>query len=70
MKMVNYKVEGMSCGHCVKSVKKAAQNVAGVIEADVSLENNDISLKIDESLFNLEELKKTVSEVGYYKIVV
>ncbi|MFQ5585089.1 MAG: heavy-metal-associated domain-containing protein [Calditrichia bacterium] len=70
MKIVNYKVEGMSCDHCVKSVKKAAQKVAGVIEADVSLENNDISLKIDENLFNLEELIKNVSEAGYYKVVV
>ena len=33
-------IEGMTCGHCVRSVKKALENVEGVTSADVSLEQN------------------------------
>jgi copper chaperone CopZ len=32
------KIEGMSCGHCVRSVRNALTAVAGVEAADVVLE--------------------------------
>lgn len=32
------KITGMTCGHCVAAVSKALQEVPGVEQADVSLE--------------------------------
>lgn len=32
------KIDGMSCSHCVASVKKALEAVSGVTSADVTLE--------------------------------
>lgn len=32
------KIDGMSCSHCVASVKGALESVSGVISADVTLE--------------------------------
>jgi len=39
MQSVHVSVAGMTCQHCVATVKKAVQRVPGVIQAEVSLAN-------------------------------
>jgi copper chaperone len=50
MKELVLKVEGMSCGHCVKAVEEALQRVAGVVQAGVSLEESKAFVKTAESV--------------------
>jgi len=38
MSTTTLKVTGMTCGHCVTSVKKALEHVPGVESAEVSLQ--------------------------------
>ena len=38
METIDLKIEGMTCGGCVKSVMRVLSGVAGVSAADVSLE--------------------------------
>ncbi|MDL2301629.1 heavy metal translocating P-type ATPase [Lachnospiraceae bacterium OttesenSCG-928-D06] len=41
------KIEGMSCGHCVKAVEKALNQVKGVTNVNVSLEENQAVIECD-----------------------
>ncbi|MFN9445625.1 MAG: heavy-metal-associated domain-containing protein [Pirellulaceae bacterium] len=50
MRELVLKVEGMSCGHCVKAVEEALQAVAGVVEASVSLADSRAGVKTTDSL--------------------
>ena len=63
MKTQKLIIEGMSCGHCVMSVKKELLKVAGL-----KVENVEIGKAIvqyDESKVNRETLDKAITEAGY-----
>ena len=58
------KVEGMSCNHCVASVKKALEGIDGVREADVRLEDKSARVEFDKDVAD-EALVKAVEDAGY-----
>lgn len=64
MKELTLKVEGMTCAHCVMTVKRAVMSVGGVEEADVSLKDGLVSVKAEDSTSE-EELKKAIESAGY-----
>jgi copper chaperone len=43
-RMLKFKVEGMTCGHCVKAVTQAVQNVAPQAQVEVSLETGVVGI--------------------------
>ena len=57
-------VEGMSCNHCMATVKKALENVDGVKEADVILEEKRAEVKLDKEVSD-EILVDAVKDAGY-----
>ncbi|MCS6998441.1 MAG: copper ion binding protein [Aquificaceae bacterium] len=58
------KVEGMSCQHCVDTVKKALYAVEGVSHVEVSLEEGKVQVHMERDVpFPL--LKSAVEEWGY-----
>lgn len=59
---VTLSVSGMTCGHCVQSVTKALQAVAGVEKVSVSLDTG--RAHVDGSA-NLGALIRAVEEEGY-----
>jgi len=63
MKSVVLKIEGMSCGHCVMSVKKALAKLPGV--AVLSADIGRAVVTIDEAAAGEQELVDAVSEAGY-----
>ncbi|HHE39287.1 MAG TPA: hypothetical protein ENL20_12045 [Candidatus Cloacimonetes bacterium] len=60
-----FKIEGMTCNHCVMHVTNAIKEVSGVEDVIVSL--NEKNAKISGN-FNPEDIQKAVGEAGY-KIV-
>lgn len=58
------KIEGMSCGHCVKHVKDALEEINGVKGAEVSLDNNE-ALVEHEGGVTLEMMTQAVEDAGY-----
>lgn len=64
--IVELKVEGMTCGHCVQHVTDALEKMPGVNKAEVSLDDKraSVTLKKEGSASN-EELIKAVKEAGY-----
>lgn len=50
MTEMNFKVEDMSCGHCVAAIKGALEKVPGVTDVDTSLEKKTVTVKSQEDL--------------------
>lgn len=65
MKEINFKVKGMTCHHCVKTVSDALRGVKGIISADVDLDDGMAYLEADELVFNVEAAKEAVASAGY-----
>ena len=63
MAEINMKIDGMSCQHCVMSVKKAVDAVEGIISSEVSVGSAKIlydDIKTDRNAF-----VKAVQDAGY-----
>ena len=60
-------VSGMTCGHCVSSVKDELAEVPGVTAVDVDLNSGGISPVTIESTgdLDLQAVTEAVAEAGY-----
>lgn len=58
------KIEGMMCGHCEASVRKALEAVPGVSEAAVSHEKGTAVVTLNTEVSD-ETLKKAVEDQDY-----
>lgn len=65
MTEVTLKVQGMSCGHCVQSVKGALEPVEGISEVEVSLENGEVKVTYDEAKVDKDLMKQLIEDNGY-----
>jgi copper chaperone len=65
METTELKIEGMTCGGCVKSVTRVLTGVAGVASADVSLEEGRARVAFDPGRTGVEALKQVVERAGY-----
>lgn len=63
MSNIVLKVEGMTCGHCVKAVEGAVQNAGA--SGKVDLESKTVSIKYDESKVSLDAIKEAIEDQGY-----
>jgi P-type Cu+ transporter len=59
------KVLGMSCNHCVDSVKKAVSKLEGVKSVEVELIKNKATIKYDTTIVSLDSIINAVTEAGY-----
>ncbi len=57
-------VEGMMCGKCQAHVQKALEGVAGVTAVEVSLENKQATVTMENEIAD-ETLSSAVTEAGY-----
>ena len=57
-------IEGMMCGHCEATVKKALEAVDGVENAEVSHEKGTAVLTVSNEVSN-DVLKKAVEDKDY-----
>jgi len=58
-------VYGMSCGHCVKGVTIALEEIEGVISARVSLEESMAEVSFEDELVDLQTLKNAIVAKGF-----
>ena len=57
-------IEGMMCTHCVAHAKKALEQLPGVTEVDVSLENKQAVLTLTADVAD-EAIRAAISDAGY-----
>lgn len=65
--IIEFKVEGMKCMHCVSAVENALSDISGVKSVDVSLENASVKVECDKNI-NEDVLKDAVEEIGFIAI--
>ncbi|MCG7343785.1 copper chaperone CopZ [Sporosarcina sp. ACRSL] len=58
------KVEGMSCGHCVKSIESSVGELKGVSSVKVDLSSNEVTVEFENEA-TLEQIKETIEDQGY-----
>lgn len=65
MKTEVLKVNGMSCGHCVKAVEESVGGLAGVKSVNVDLSSGKVEVSYEASAVTLESIKDTIDDQGY-----
>jgi len=56
-------IEGMSCQHCVMSVKKAIGTLDGISEANVTIGN--ATVRFDETKVKRVDVEAAIEAAGY-----
>jgi copper chaperone len=67
VEQITLAVAGMTCGHCVAAVRKAAAAVPGVTVHDVQIGRVDATL--DPALTSAAVLTAAIAEEGYAAVV-
>jgi copper chaperone len=60
-----FKVEGMSCMHCVKSIEESVSQVKGVSGVKVSLNEKSVSIDYDSTIASEKDLLNSIESLGY-----
>ena len=61
----NFRVLGMSCDHCQKSVEKSIQELAGINDVQVNLKKEQIMVTYNSDLVDVKKIKEAVKKAGY-----
>ena len=59
------KVDGMTCGGCVRSVTSVLKALPGVATAEVSLADGEAKVSFDPALASLAQLREAIENAGY-----
>jgi len=65
MQEIVLNIEGMHCEGCSSRLTKVLENIEGVMNVNVSLEDKRAELEIDENEISIEEIKDEISEAGF-----
>lgn len=65
MQNITLKVEGMSCGHCVKAVESSVGELNGIESVKVNLDEAEVAVSFNDTQVSLEQIKETIEEQGY-----
>jgi Cu+-exporting ATPase len=65
MKTQKFDVTGMTCSACSARIEKNIGKTQGVIETNVNLLTNSMTVKYDESMLNDDNIIKVVEDTGY-----
>lgn len=60
-----FKIDGMSCQHCVMAVKKEISKL-GVESLDVKI--GEVKVQYDETKIKPEDIKKSIAQAGYFVV--
>ncbi len=63
MTEISLKIDGMTCQHCVASVKKAVDGVEGVSSSDITI--GAAQVVFDEEKTSMDSIVDAVKSAGY-----
>jgi copper chaperone len=58
-------VDGVTCEHCVDTIKEAVEILDGVFSVDVDIEKKQVVVEFDEKMAKPENLIAKIEEVGF-----
>ena len=62
---VEFKIEGMDCSGCVRSVEGAVRALAGVQAVTVSLDDNNAMVTLEPALVSNDAIVDAIEAVGF-----
>lgn len=62
---ITFTVQGMTCAHCEKAVKNAVNDVDGVSNVKVDLNDKLVSVSFNEDKVTVEQIKEAIEDQGY-----
>ena len=65
METIEIKVEGMTCGGCVKSVQNALNQRDGVSSATADLDSGIVAIEFDAALIQKNALEQAITDAGF-----
>ena len=65
MENITLNVQGMSCGHCVKSIEGSVGELDGVNQVNVKLDKAQVEVSFNESQVTIDKIKETIEDRGY-----
>ena len=68
MRQGSFKIEGMSCGHCVQAVKKALEELRGTTVQDVAV--GRATVEYDPAVASPEKIVEAIDRAGYTAVPV
>ena len=58
-------VDGITCEHCVDTIKEAVGILDGVFSVNVGIEKKQVVVEYDEKLAKAEDIIDKIEEVGF-----
>jgi copper chaperone len=65
MEKVSLKVDGMTCGGCVKSIQNALNEQNGINTAIADLDNATVEVEYDSALIAAAAIKAAIESAGF-----
>jgi P-type Cu+ transporter len=63
-KKIKLTIQGMHCASCASNIEKALGKIKGIKSASLSVMTNKAIIEAEDNI-NVEEIKKTISNMGY-----
>lgn len=63
-----FKVQGMTCQHCVKAIEKRVAKLEGVDTVAVNLANSQVDVQFDDQKISLDGIRAAIVDEGYHVI--
>jgi copper chaperone len=65
MEKLSFKVDGMTCGGCVKSIQNALNEQNGINTATADLDNASVEVEYDSALIAEAAIKAAIEAAGF-----
>lgn len=65
MQNVTLKVQGMSCGHCVKAIETSVGEMNGIETVKVNLQAAEVNVSFNDAQVSIDQIKETIEDQGY-----
>lgn len=65
MSEVTIRVDGMSCGGCVRNVTGVLKALSGVQDAAVQLEEAEARVRFDPAQVSIDEMRRAIVDAGF-----
>ncbi len=62
---LEFRVKGMTCQGCVKTISNFLKNQKGISSVDLNLETGTAKIEVNAKLWNTEKLKELIKQIGY-----
>lgn len=60
-----YKIGGMTCSACSNRVERGVKKMDGILDANVNLTTETLTVNFDENKLNEQDIEKKVNDLGY-----